>query len=107
MSLRRLAFAGECVPTLPVKPLLSPAARTALIIGAFFFTLITMGVYFVYKEAAKGGKRRELTQQVNDTSTGEMVWIPGGTFTMGGIGDNIPPDELPLHDVKIDGFWID
>ena len=26
---------------------------------------------------------------------------------MGGIGDDVPQDETPLHDVKIDGFWID
>ena len=36
-----------------------------------------------------------------------MVWLPGGKFTMGGLGDNVPPDELPRHDVRVDGFWMD
>jgi formylglycine-generating enzyme required for sulfatase activity len=34
-----------------------------------------------------------------------MVWIPGGTFTMG--GDDGPPDEGPTHSVTLDGFWMD
>jgi len=34
-----------------------------------------------------------------------MVWIPGGTFTMG--SDNFYPEEAPAHQVTVDGFWID
>ncbi len=34
-----------------------------------------------------------------------MVWIPGGTFSMGStIGK---PDEQPVHEVSVDGFWMD
>lgn len=45
-----------------------------------------------------------------------MVWIPGGTFSMGssGIGDGkscCSPatviDALPVHRVYVDGFWMD
>lgn len=39
-----------------------------------------------------------------DRPTG-MVWVPGGTFKMGG-SDGFP-DELPVHDVQLDGFWMD
>jgi formylglycine-generating enzyme required for sulfatase activity len=34
-----------------------------------------------------------------------MVWIPGGTFTMG--SDRHYPEEAPSHRVTVDGFWID
>jgi formylglycine-generating enzyme required for sulfatase activity len=34
-----------------------------------------------------------------------MVWIAGGTFTMG--DDDGPPDEGPPHAVTLDGFWMD
>jgi formylglycine-generating enzyme required for sulfatase activity len=34
-----------------------------------------------------------------------MVWIPGGTFWMG--SENGQPDERPVHQVTVDGFWID
>ena len=38
-----------------------------------------------------------------------MVWIPGGTYQMGGVeGDQeARPDEYPAHPVTVDGFWMD
>ena len=37
-----------------------------------------------------------------------MVWIPGGTFTMGTSTDPQRRDEeSPAHPVKVDGFWMD
>src|SRR5690242_17544261 len=35
----------------------------------------------------------------------EMVFIPGGEFTMG--SDHHYIEEKPAHRVKVDGFWID
>lgn len=35
-----------------------------------------------------------------------MVWIPGGEFTMGWTGQFSRADEKPLHQVKLDGYWI-
>ncbi|MCI0745820.1 MAG: formylglycine-generating enzyme family protein [Verrucomicrobia subdivision 3 bacterium] len=37
--------------------------------------------------------------------TNGMVWIPGGTFWMG--SEDGQPDEKPIHEVVVDGFWID
>ena len=34
-----------------------------------------------------------------------MVWIPGGTFSMG--SDDHYPEEAPTHKVSVDGFWMD
>lgn len=36
----------------------------------------------------------------------EMVWIPGGTFWMGCEGCGMP-DAVPVHQVAVDGFWMD
>ena len=36
---------------------------------------------------------------------GRMVWIPGGTFAMGSAGHY--PEEGPVHDASVGGFWID
>lgn len=36
-----------------------------------------------------------------------MVWIRGGEFTMGSDHPLGRPDELPLHRVRVDGFWMD
>jgi formylglycine-generating enzyme len=35
----------------------------------------------------------------------DMVWIPGGTFSMG--SDRHYTEEAPVHRVTVDGFWID
>jgi formylglycine-generating enzyme len=34
-----------------------------------------------------------------------MVWVPAGTFRMG--SDQHYSEEAPVHDVAVDGFWID
>jgi formylglycine-generating enzyme required for sulfatase activity len=36
-----------------------------------------------------------------------MVWIPGGTFTMGTDSERAWPEERPAHRVRVDGFSID
>ena len=35
----------------------------------------------------------------------DMAWIPGGTFRMG--SEEFYPEERPVHDVTVDGFWMD
>ena len=49
----------------------------------------------------------ELANNKESGSTENMVWIPGGTFDMGGDNDQASPDEFPKHKVSVDGFWMD
>jgi sulfatase modifying factor 1 len=35
----------------------------------------------------------------------DMQWIPGGTFHMG--SEDFYPEEAPVHEVRVDGFWMD
>src|SRR5688572_29827732 len=37
--------------------------------------------------------------------TNGMVWIPAGTFSMG--SEDGQTDERPVHEVTVDGFWVD
>ncbi len=37
----------------------------------------------------------------------EMVWIPGGEFTIGSDDPQAPPQETPARRVSIEGFWLD
>ncbi|HKS05647.1 MAG TPA: formylglycine-generating enzyme family protein [Gemmatimonadaceae bacterium] len=36
-----------------------------------------------------------------------MVWVPGGQFQMGSEGEHAAKDEGPVHDVRVDGFFMD
>lgn len=49
----------------------------------------------------------ELPKGENKNAPEDMVWIPGGEFTMGSETQSGTGDILPLHQVKVDGFWID
>jgi sulfatase modifying factor 1 len=40
-----------------------------------------------------------------DGDPGDMVWIPGGVFQMG--SDRHYPEEAPMRQVRVDGFFID
>jgi formylglycine-generating enzyme len=42
----------------------------------------------------------------SDDAPGGMVWIPGGTFWMGG-NDRNTTDAEPAHRVAVGGFWMD
>jgi formylglycine-generating enzyme len=51
----------------------------------------------------------EELSQPSSTVLGEqhagMAWIRGGTFRMG--SEDFYPEEKPVHQVSVDGFWID
>lgn len=42
-----------------------------------------------------------------DTTRSGMVYIPGGTFDMGGDNDQAAQDEYPKHRVRVSPFWMD
>src|SRR5215469_7742277 len=65
-------------------------------------------------EALKSGRDRKRSAMVNvrpsinrssDAVHTDMVWIPGGTFRMG--SEEFYVEERPVHEVAVDGFWID
>ena len=42
---------------------------------------------------------------MTDPPAEHMVWVPGGTFAMG--SEAFYPEEAPVHEAGVDGFWID
>jgi formylglycine-generating enzyme required for sulfatase activity len=48
-----------------------------------------------------------LTNKVSAIDEMPQVYIPAGTFRMGGMDVRRAPNELPVHDVTLDAFWID
>ena len=45
--------------------------------------------------------------QMNTASHDGMIWIDGGQFKMGASDQLGRKDEYPVHEVKLDGFWMD
>ncbi|WP_277556073.1 formylglycine-generating enzyme family protein [Halobaculum limi] len=41
----------------------------------------------------------------HESPSDEMVWVPGGQFTMG--SEEFYPEEAPVREVTVDGFWMD
>jgi formylglycine-generating enzyme len=84
---------------------LKPATRAALIISSFFLFGILLTTFWVSKEALRIKHLRDATVAASSPLSGDMVWIAPGKFTMG--ANDGQEDEKPLHDVKVDGFWMD
>lgn len=72
-----------------------PAARKASLVTMAALALLGTGLAGAAAEEA-GGQDHE-----------DMVLIPEGVFTMGGVGPYARRDELPRHRVKIDSFYLD
>lgn len=95
------------------KPELKPghvSTRTAVIIFAVVLTGVTLGTLLTLKfDKPRASRRTALGHVITNPSVGResngMVWIPAGTFWMG--DDNANPDEKPVHQVSLKGFWMD
>jgi formylglycine-generating enzyme required for sulfatase activity len=48
-----------------------------------------------------------MIKETSEPTPEGMVWVPGGSFMMGGNDRLANDDELPLHTVSVDGFWMD
>ena len=47
-----------------------------------------------------------IVESINLTDGADMVWIPGGTFTMGSLDGIGYSYEHPAHQVTLSGYWI-
>jgi formylglycine-generating enzyme required for sulfatase activity len=48
-----------------------------------------------------------VTQKASPVDGMPQVYIPAGTFRMGGMDVRRAPNEIPDHDVTLDAFWMD
>src|SRR5215207_7341162 len=48
-----------------------------------------------------------VNQRVSSTDGMPQVFIPAGTFRMGGLDVRRAPNEIPDHNVTLDAFWMD
>jgi sulfatase modifying factor 1 len=84
---------------------MSPGFRSSLIVAAIAVSGVGLSVFWVSKEARRVMRQQETRRSLASPLGVDMAWIPPGKFTMG-ANDGLP-DERPLHDVKVKGFWMD
>ena len=85
---------------------LPPATRSAVILIVFFFAWFVLTTLWVLNDARRIKREKEQAREVSgQAGGGEMVWLPAGKFTMG--ANDGAPDEQPLHDVRVRGFFMD
>lgn len=92
-----LAEVNELVKTPPVLPASVPKAGENPALGTAEYT----------PPPQPPANDSPLVTEAPEEPPEGMVWIPGGTFTMGGQDDLHKPDEHPVHEVALDGFYMD
>jgi formylglycine-generating enzyme required for sulfatase activity len=86
--------------------------KGTLAILFILFMMSAMGATFLSWASEKTPMNADQPKSVGiwrEPVTGmEFVWVPGGCYGMGSPAGEIgrDPDESPLHDVCVDGFWL-
>ncbi len=80
----------------------SPLVAACVLLTA---SLALVAVVLKTSEPSGSVSPRDAAPSINDKRLAGMVWIPGGVFTMGSADGSA--DEQPLHQVELDGFWMD
>ena len=88
---------------------------------AAFVLAVVLACMWIFKEAQRVKRIKASTQEYYGSSspkprpvqparedrswTNDMAWVPGGVFWMG--SDDGKADEKPVHQLSVDGFWMD
>jgi formylglycine-generating enzyme required for sulfatase activity len=56
---------------------------------------------------ASGDSPKAGSEQVSPVDGMVQVYIPAGSFQMGGLDPRAAADEKPVHKVDMQGYWID
>jgi len=72
--------------------------------AAVVVALLLVTAMVAQKNGAASTKPAATAPPQPGTAPEGMAWVPGGTFWM---GDNDFPDARPVHQVSVDGFWMD
>ncbi len=81
-----------------------PAKKAALILILILVAMMTGTVLWMVPEMRRIAKDRDLRLAEQATGT-DMARLPAGGVTMG--SNDGPPEEQPLHDIKISEVWMD
>ncbi|MDP3113727.1 MAG: SUMF1/EgtB/PvdO family nonheme iron enzyme [Candidatus Cloacimonadaceae bacterium] len=83
----------------------TPASNSPIYSTPIHITETTTIKAQAYKEGWKNSPIASATYTIGVTS-GQMIYVPGGTFTMGRTTGSGESDELPTHSVTLSSFYI-
>lgn len=72
------------------------------LLSRFFAVILTLGSPLF----AEADRKRSLSPESKARLMEEMVWVEGGTFTMGSDREDASSNEKPAHKVTLVGFYI-
>ncbi len=67
---------------------------------------ILLAVALLSTACQLGGKKAG-SERTSSNDDMVQVYVPEGTFQMGGLDPNAATDEKPVHRVEMSGYWID
>lgn len=76
------------------------------VIGAAAVAIIVLGIWLALRPEVKEGVVVAKTEDFTGMNIYPMIWVEGGTFTMGNNEINNEDEDCPEHQVTLDGFWI-
>jgi formylglycine-generating enzyme required for sulfatase activity len=101
------ACAGAHVPVAaPTLREILPSATVVVLPSATTETVLptATAVTETPLAATSAAATQQLTSPIDEMP---LVYIPAGTFRMGGMDARSAPDERPVHDVTLDAYWMD
>ena len=101
------ACMGANVPVAgPTSTQVPPSATVVVLPSATAETILPTAVPVI--ETPVAATETATTKQRTSSVDGmPQVFIPAGTFRMGGMDARSAPDERPAHDVTLDAYWMD
>jgi formylglycine-generating enzyme required for sulfatase activity len=94
---------------------LSISGTVGIILLAGFILMVILGIIFRFDrlvlppEGYQPMEAIDVQTRVSKVDGMEMVFVPAGSFPMGSTAsdENAFQNEIPQHEVILDGFWID
>ncbi len=84
-----------------------PSTSTAIPVSVRPTAIPASTVESLIPTTAPSPTAETLNQRVSPVDGMPEVYIPAGTFHMGGMDVRRAPNEIPDHDVTLDAFWMD
>ncbi len=101
-------FLTACGETVTETPTAQPTTTPAIVLLATESPIIpTQTGQGIFPTPTSVPAQEAVTMHFSSIDGMPQVYIPAGSFHMGGFDVRAAPDEFPAHDVTLDAYWMD